>query len=98
MQDHLGDLQDAVVASDILHNYLAWGSWGHGVRGRTPHERGEPQISPGVAAYLAAKQAELDQVCEVARLKELVPLRKKLTEECGYNFGFRKETTTSPSG
>ena len=31
------------------------------------------------------KQARLDQVCETARLKELVPLRKKVTEECVAN-------------
>lgn len=31
------------------------------------------------------KQARLDQVCETARLKELVPLRKRVTEECVAN-------------
>ena len=29
-----------------------------------------------------ARQARLDQACEVARLKELVPLRKQVTDEC----------------
>ena len=32
-----------------------------------------------------AKQAELDAVCEVAREKELVPLRAKFVEECVEN-------------
>lgn len=32
-----------------------------------------------------AKQARLDQACEVVRLKELVPMRKKVTEECVAN-------------
>lgn len=32
-----------------------------------------------------AKQARLDQACETARLKELVPLRKQVTEECVAN-------------
>jgi len=32
-----------------------------------------------------AKQAKLDQACEVARSKELAPLRKKVTEECVAN-------------
>ncbi len=27
MQDHLGDLQDAVVTCTILRNFLTWGSW-----------------------------------------------------------------------
>lgn len=32
-----------------------------------------------------ARQAKLDQACEAARLKELIPLRKKATEECVAN-------------
>ena len=32
-----------------------------------------------------AKQARLDQACESARLKELIPLRRKVTEECVAN-------------
>lgn len=32
-----------------------------------------------------AKQTRLDQACEVARSKELVPLRTKVTDECVAN-------------
>ena len=60
MQDHLGDLQDAVVASDILRDYLQWGTWGPKVD-RSP-EGGTPLDDPGVEAYLAAKQVELQNL------------------------------------
>ena len=43
-------------------------------------------ISPAQAKESReAKQARLDQACEVERLKELIPLRKKVTEECVTN-------------
>jgi hypothetical protein len=40
-----------------------------------------------------ARQARLDQACEVVRLKELAPLRKEITEECVANkeLSSRKE-------
>jgi CHAD domain-containing protein len=59
MQDHLGSLQDAVVASRILRDYLVWGTWERDAKwtGQTGPET--PVVAPGVAAYLAAKQAEI---------------------------------------
>ncbi|MCP4046941.1 MAG: hypothetical protein GY732_13250 [Gammaproteobacteria bacterium] len=51
-------------------------------------------ISPGQAKESReAKQARLDQACETARLKELIPLRKKVIDECIANREFpeRKE-------
>jgi hypothetical protein len=43
-------------------------------------------ISPAQAKESReAKQTRLDQACDVARLKELVPLRKQVTEECVAN-------------
>jgi CHAD domain-containing protein len=62
MQDHLGDLQDAVVASAILREYLIWGTWGRDVRGRVPPEQDESDVSPGVVAYLTATQSELQRL------------------------------------
>ena len=62
LQDHLGALQDAVVASGILRDLLVWGTWGE------PHTRSDwadldvPIIAPGVAAYLAVKQSELQRL------------------------------------
>jgi CHAD domain-containing protein len=63
LQDHLGDLQDAVVASNLLRDFLTWGTWGaaqtkKGQAARPP----QPVIAPGVAAYLAARQTELQQL------------------------------------
>jgi len=59
LQDHLGDLQDAVVASNLLRDFLTWGTWDHE---KTPVANplpAAPVVAPGVAAYLAARQAEL---------------------------------------
>ena len=63
IQDHLGDLQDAVVASDILNSYLEWGTWGHS-SGSPQAMPTAPKRDPGVEAYLAAKQAELQRLLE----------------------------------
>jgi CHAD domain-containing protein len=58
VQDHLGNLQDAVVASGLLRDYLVWGTWGPGGK-RPPMGLASPVIAPGVAAYLAVRQLEL---------------------------------------
>ncbi|MEA3398108.1 MAG: CHAD domain-containing protein, partial [Chloroflexota bacterium] len=60
LQDHLGDLQDAVVAGNILRDFLAWGTWGHTESEIPPH----PIVAPGVAAYLTARQTELQRQIE----------------------------------
>ncbi len=58
LQNHLGALQDAVVASTHLHHVLAWGTW-------TPPADAnlrwckQPAAAPDVAAYLAFQQAEI---------------------------------------
>ncbi len=62
MQDHLGALQDAVVASAILRDYLTWGTWGHEATDEPPPET--PVSAPGVEGYLAAKQAELQELVD----------------------------------
>lgn len=64
LQDHLGDLQDAVVACDVLQAYLTWGSWGTPPAdkraSRRPSVTGPGEIgAPGVAALLAVRRAEL---------------------------------------
>ena len=62
IQDHLGALQDAVVARGLLTDYLEWGVWGHDTASRARPE--EAVDVPGVEAYLAAKQAELAHLLE----------------------------------
>lgn len=60
LQDHLGDLQDAVVTSGILRDYITWGTWrhdGHDLPGPI-----EIIVAPGAARYLAARQEEMEQL------------------------------------
>jgi CHAD domain-containing protein len=55
LQDHLGDLQDAVVASDLVRGFLDQGTLGPPAKGQVPPG---PVDAPGVAGYLAAREAE----------------------------------------
>jgi CHAD domain-containing protein/transposase-like protein len=65
LQDHLGALQDAVVASDLLRGFLTWGTWGHiQTRASKVSLPVEPIVAPGVAAYLAARQTELQELLD----------------------------------
>jgi CHAD domain-containing protein len=62
LQDHLGDLQDAVVASNLLRDFLTWGTWGHEQTQKAASLPIAPVVAPGVATYLAARQAELQDL------------------------------------
>jgi CHAD domain-containing protein len=62
LQDHLGDLQDAVVASQILRDFLVWGTWGEQAAEGLSSTSGMPIVAPGVATYLAATQIELQRL------------------------------------
>ncbi len=60
LQDHLGDLQDAVVTSGILRDYLTWGTWrheGHDLPGPV-----EVIVAPGAARYFAAREEEMERL------------------------------------
>jgi len=59
MQDHLGTLQDAVIASDILRGFL--NDWARRQRTERMSQRVDVH---GVARYLAAKQAEVYNLLE----------------------------------
>jgi CHAD domain-containing protein len=61
LQDHLGDLQEAVVACGLLRDFLTWGTWGQ-PEGKERTVPSAPVIAPGVATYLAARQSELQQL------------------------------------
>ena len=60
MQDHLGDLQDAVVTCGILRDFITWGEWRH--HGHTLPEPTELIVAPGAARYMAARQEEMERL------------------------------------
>ncbi len=67
LQDHLGDLHDAVVACNLLRDFLTWGTWGHAQskrKGKIASLPTEPIVAPGVAAYLTARQIELRRLLD----------------------------------
>jgi CHAD domain-containing protein len=55
LQDHLGALQDAAVATGLLRDFLARGTWGD--KGVEP---GQSIVAPGVEAYLSAREEEME--------------------------------------
>ena len=59
LQDNLGDLNDAVVACNLLRDFLTWGTWG-----QDPERGGAVEliVAPGVTAYLTFRQLELQQL------------------------------------
>jgi CHAD domain-containing protein len=60
LQDHLGDLQDAVVTCGVLRDFITWGTWrheGHELPGPT-----EVIVAPGAARYLLARQEEMERL------------------------------------
>jgi len=60
LQDHLGDLQDAVVASGLVRDYLTHGRWqGPGDGAPAPNEI---VVDAGAARYLAAREQEMEDL------------------------------------
>ncbi len=59
LQEHLGQLQDAVVTCNKVRDFLVWGSWGHGKSQRQPMEA---VLAPGVALYLSFRQTEIENL------------------------------------
>jgi len=65
LQDHLGDLQDAVVASNILRDFLLWGTWGDAdYQGTPPAWPSQVVVAPDVVAYLETRQKEIQYYLE----------------------------------
>ena len=62
LQDHLGDMQDAVVTCGVLSHFLSWGDWAVPEGDHQPKRPRTPVfiVSAGVAAYLAERQRELE--------------------------------------
>ena len=63
VQDHLGNVQDAVIACGVLEDFLARGEWSDGAERsrRRPHA---VTGAPGVAAYLAARRWEIQTLVQ----------------------------------
>jgi len=58
----LGLLQDGVVASGILRDFLVWGIWGDAPGGKKVQSSRSPVIAPGVALYLSVRQSEIQEL------------------------------------
>jgi CHAD domain-containing protein len=63
LQEHLGNLQDAVVASNILHDFLTWGKWSDSGQ-KTLRQPRTLIVAPGVAAYLTVRQNEIQSLVQ----------------------------------
>ncbi len=59
LQDHLGDLHDAAVATEMLGIYLKTGAWGLSGNEKAATEKQAPENPGGVESYLAFREAEL---------------------------------------
>ena len=59
LQDHLGDIQDNVVAIDLLGSYLQTGDWGLSERLQYSGEKKIPDFLKGVEAYKTYREEEL---------------------------------------
>jgi len=62
LQNHLGRLQDAVVASAMLQNFLSYGRWGRA--NKDLPSPAAPPDAPGAARYLSCRQNELQTLVD----------------------------------
>lgn len=63
LQDHLGDLQDAVVACNHLQDFLTFGKWSN-VDKRALRRQQTSAVAPGIADYFAVRQAEIHELVQ----------------------------------
>jgi CHAD domain-containing protein len=59
LQDHLGDLHDAAVATEMLDTYLKTGVWRLSGNEKASDKKQIPEKPEGIEAYLAYREAEL---------------------------------------
>ncbi|RXA21194.1 CHAD domain-containing protein [Methanosarcina sp. MSH10X1] len=59
LQEHLGDMHDAVIAVDRLGSYLKTGEWGSAGSEKASEKKKFPTGAEGIEAYLAYREEEL---------------------------------------
>jgi len=59
LQDHLGNLHDAVIAVDLLGSYLRTGEWGSAESGKVSGKKKFSAGAEGIETYLAYREEEL---------------------------------------
>lgn len=64
LQDHLGDIQDNVVAIDLLESYLQTGDWGLSGGRQYSGEKKIPDFLKGVKAYKTYREEELQTLLD----------------------------------
>lgn len=64
LQDHQGDLHDAIVAIDLLNSFLKTGEWGSVENGSTPEKIDLSEGMGGVKAYLKYREEELQTLLD----------------------------------
>ena len=64
VQDHLGDLQDALMAVQTLRNFWMWGQFDAPKKAKANRIDALPVIAPDVARYHADKQAEIQALLD----------------------------------
>jgi CHAD domain-containing protein/inorganic triphosphatase YgiF len=64
LQDHQGDLHDAIVDIDLLNSFLKTGKWGSNENGRTSEKEDFSEGMEGVEAYLKYKEEELKNLLD----------------------------------
>jgi CHAD domain-containing protein len=62
LQDHLGNLHDAVIAVDLLDSYLRTGEWGSAESEKASWKKKFSEGTEGIEAYLAYREEELQML------------------------------------
>ena len=64
LQDHLGDLHDAVVAIDLIESYLQTGDWNLSEGKKYSEKKEVSEYLKGVEAYKAYREEELQTLLD----------------------------------
>ena len=64
LQDHLGNLHDAVLAVDLLNSFLRTGEWNSVKNGKISGKEGFSENMEGIGAYLKYREEELQMLLD----------------------------------